>query len=48
MASQRNEDRVKQSEREPRRASSSSATQSEPIRPPFLAEGLELVRDSHC
>jgi hypothetical protein len=47
MASQRNEDRVKQSEREPRRASS-PAPRSEPIRPPFLAEGLELVRDSHC
>jgi hypothetical protein len=47
MASQPDEDRLKQSEREPRRTSS-SAQRSEPIRAPFLADGLELVRDSHC
>ena len=47
MASQCDEDRLKQSEREPRRTSS-SAPRTEPIRPPFLAEGLELIRGGHC
>jgi len=47
MASERNEDRLKQSECEPRRTSS-SPPRTEPIRPPFLAEGLELIRGGHC
>ncbi|HWL20500.1 MAG TPA: hypothetical protein VNS33_12580 [Bradyrhizobium sp.] len=48
MASESTEDRLKQGERETRRASPSSPAPSQPVRPPFLSDGLELVRDSHC
>jgi len=48
MASESTEDRFKQSKREPRRDSSSSTVPSQPLRPPFLNDGLEGVRDSHC
>jgi hypothetical protein len=45
------EDRFKHGKREPRRDSSSSVTAtvpSHPLRLPFLNDGLEAVRDSHC
>jgi len=48
LASESSEDRLKQDKREPRRDSSSSTTPSKPVRPSFLSDGLELVRDSHC
>jgi hypothetical protein len=48
LASENSEDRLKQGKREPRRDSSSSTAPSKPIRPSFLSDGLELVRDSHC
>jgi hypothetical protein len=41
-------DRFKQGKREPRRDSSSSTVPSQPLRPSFPSDGLELVRDSHC
>jgi hypothetical protein len=48
MASEPAEDRRKKNQREPRRDSRSSEPQSEPITPPLIIDGPELVRDSHC
>jgi hypothetical protein len=41
------EDR-KQDKRDPRRDSSTATVPSNPIQPPFLSDGPEMVRDSHC
>jgi hypothetical protein len=38
----------KQDKRDPRRDPSSATIPSKPIQPPFLSDGPELVRDSHC
>jgi hypothetical protein len=48
LTSERTEDRLKQINRDPRRDSSSEQAGSKPMRAPFLNDGLELVRDSHC
>jgi hypothetical protein len=48
FASETTEDGIKQRKREPRRDSSSSTAPSQPLPPPFLSDGLEAVRDSHC
>lgn len=48
LASESTEDRFKQGKREPRREPSSSTVPSQPLRPPFLSDGLEGVRDSRC
>jgi hypothetical protein len=48
MASERTEDLLKQGKREPRRDSAPSTAPSKPIRAPFLSDGLESVRDTHC
>jgi hypothetical protein len=37
-----------QDKRDPRRDSSSANVPSNPVQPPFLSDGPELVRDSHC
>jgi hypothetical protein len=37
-----------QDKRDPRRDSSSTTVPSNPIQPPFLNDGPELVRDGHC
>jgi hypothetical protein len=42
------EERRKKNQREPRRDSRSTEQTSEPINPPLLIDGPELVRDSHC
>jgi hypothetical protein len=47
MASERN-DRRTDDERERRRVSRPSRAPSEPILPPLISDGPELVRDSHC
>jgi hypothetical protein len=51
LARESTEDRFKHGKREPRRDSSSSVTAtvpSQPLRLPFLNDGLEAVRDSYC
>jgi hypothetical protein len=48
LASDSTEDRPKQDKREPHRDSSASPAPSKPIRAPFLSDGPELIRDSHC
>lgn len=48
MANEGAEDRRKKNQREPRRDSRSSQPPSEPIPPPLISDGPELVRDSHC
>ena len=42
------EDRSKKDQREPRRDSRPSQPEAEPITPPLITDGPELVRDSHC
>jgi hypothetical protein len=48
MASKSIEDRLKQARREQSRDTSPSTAPSQPVNPPFLSDGPELVRDSHC
>jgi hypothetical protein len=48
LASASTKDGLKQDKRDPRRDSSSATAPSNPIQPPFLSDGPELVRDSHC
>jgi hypothetical protein len=48
MSSETTETRFKQGKRETRREPSSSTGPSEPVRAPFLNDGIEQVRDSHC
>jgi hypothetical protein len=48
MTSASTKDGLKQDKRDPRRDSSSATAPSNPIQPPFLSDGPELVRDSHC
>jgi hypothetical protein len=47
LASASTKDR-QQDKRDPRRDSSSANVPSNPVQPPFLSDGPELVRDSHC
>jgi hypothetical protein len=42
------EDQPKKNQRQPRRDSRPDDSQSEPITPPLIVDGPELVRDSHC
>jgi hypothetical protein len=48
MSSETSEPRSKQDNRETRREPASSTGPSQPVRAPFLSDGLEQVRDSHC
>jgi hypothetical protein len=48
MANEGAENRRKKNQREPRRGFRSSEPQSEPVTPPLMIDGPELVRDSHC
>jgi hypothetical protein len=48
MSTETSETRLKQSTRETRREPSSSTAPSQPISAPFLSDGIEQVRDSHC
>jgi hypothetical protein len=47
LASASTRDR-QQDKRDLRRDSSSANVPSNPVQPPFLSDGPELVRDSHC
>ncbi|MGA7807431.1 hypothetical protein [Bradyrhizobium sp.] len=47
MATER-DDRRNDSERERPRALRPSRTPSEPVLPPLVSDGLEMIRDSHC
>ena len=42
------EERRKKNQREPRRDSRSPEQPLEPINPPLISDGPELVRDSRC
>lgn len=42
------EERRQKNQREPRRDSRSPERPPEPISPPLISDGPELVRDSHC
>ena len=48
MTNEPAEDRRKKNQREPRKDSRSSQREAEPITPPLINDGPELVRDSHC
>jgi hypothetical protein len=48
MFSETTETRVEKGKRDTRREPSSSTGSSEPVRAPFLNDGIEQVRDSHC
>ena len=48
MSTETSETRPKQSKREPRREPSSSTGPSQPVTAPFLSDGIEQIRDSHC
>jgi hypothetical protein len=48
MFSETTETRVEKGKRDTRREPSSSTGPSEPVRAPFLNDGIEQVRDSHC
>jgi hypothetical protein len=48
MASEHTKSPAKQVELEPRRDLPSSPASSKPISAPFLSDGPESVRDSHC
>jgi hypothetical protein len=48
MTSETTETRSKPSKHEARREPSSSTGPSQPLRAPFLNDGVEQVRDSHC
>jgi hypothetical protein len=48
MTEEAAEQRRKKNQREPRRESHSSQPEAEPITPPLITDGPELVRDSHC
>jgi hypothetical protein len=42
------EERRKKNQREPRGDHRPSQPEAEPITPPLITDGPELVRDSHC
>jgi hypothetical protein len=48
MTNEPGEERRKKNQREPARESRPSQPEAEPITPPLVTDGPELVRDSHC
>jgi hypothetical protein len=48
MSSEAAETHLSQNKREARREASSPARPAQPVCAPFLSDGIEQVRDSHC
>jgi hypothetical protein len=48
MSTDTSETGRKQSKRETRREQSSSKAPAQPVSAPFLSDGIEQIRDSHC